>query len=80
MVITLVRVANVDFLPINRGCNVNETKCPACARVSPDLPDRRRNLNHAAARASWNCSSSVEPFSATVEDCPPWMVWVTASK
>ncbi len=29
---------------------------------------------------SWNCSSSVEPFSAVVELCPPWMVWVTVSK
>jgi len=29
---------------------------------------------------SWNCSSSVEPLSAVVELCPPWMVWVTASK
>ena len=29
---------------------------------------------------SKNCSSSVEPLSAVVEDCPPWIVCVTASK
>ena len=28
----------------------------------------------------WNCSSSVEPFRAVVELCPPWMAWVTESK
>jgi hypothetical protein len=33
-----------------------------------------------AAARSWNCSSSVEPFSAVVEDWPCWMAWVTASK
>ena len=33
-----------------------------------------------AAALSWNCSSSVEPFSAVVEDWPCWMAWVTVSK
>jgi hypothetical protein len=42
----------------------------------------RPHIPHAAAAGTvgWNCSSSVEPFSATVEDCAPWMVCVTASK
>ena len=34
----------------------------------------------ALSGASWNCSSSVEPFRAVVELVPPWMVWVTESK
>ena len=33
-----------------------------------------------AAARSWNCSSSVEPFSAVVEDWPCWIAWVTWSK
>src|SRR5690606_28757738 len=48
-------------------------------------PEAARHAGPATAQAtatarSWNCSSSVEPFRATVELCPPWMVWVTASK
>ena len=39
-------------------------------------------LDQAATRwgSGWNCSSSVEPVSAVVEDWPFWMVWATASK
>lgn len=33
-----------------------------------------------ATHYQWNCSSSVEPVSAVVEDCPCWIAWVTASK
>lgn len=33
-----------------------------------------------AARPALNCSSSVEPLRAVVEDWPCWIAWVTASK
>src|ERR1043165_1836996 len=34
----------------------------------------------AAWRAPWNCSSSVDPLSAVVDDSPFWIACVTASK
>ena len=33
-----------------------------------------------ATAVRWNCASSVEPFSAVVDDWPCWIAWVTASK
>jgi len=36
--------------------------------------------DNAVFARSKNCSSSVEPFSAVVDDLPPWIVCVTASK
>lgn len=30
--------------------------------------------------AQWNCSSSVEPFSALTLEVPPWITVVTSSK
>src|SRR5438552_9951107 len=37
-------------------------------------------IDNSAWGFSKNCSSSVEPLSAVVDDSPPWMVCVTASK
>src|SRR6185312_7401077 len=38
------------------------------------------SLGSYAAAMRWNWASSVEPFSAVVDDCPCWIAWVTASK
>lgn len=51
---------------------------------SPDRPSPRPSLaalgDRQAARSALNCSSSVDPLKAVVEDWPCWMAWVTASK
>ncbi len=31
----------------------------------------------ASAACAWNCSDSVEPVSAVVDEVPPMMVWLT---
>ncbi len=33
-----------------------------------------------AASPAWNCSDSVEPVNAVVDEVPPMMVWLTRSK
>jgi len=51
---------------------------------SPDRPSPRPSLaalgDRQAARSALNCSSSVDPLRAVVEDWPCWIAWVTASK
>ncbi len=56
---------------------------PGKPGLFPSLGDRQANGRLAAGQAAFsprNCSSSVEPFSAVVEDWPCWIAWVTASK
>jgi hypothetical protein len=62
-------------------------KCSLPPQATRELPLPSRPPTHSYSKAyaaaevcPWNCSSSVEPLSAVVEDCPPWMVWVTVSK
>ncbi|CRE12512.1 Uncharacterised protein [Bordetella pertussis] len=58
----------------NPPCNYTCWRRPHAGRAPPD---------HAALTACppcSNCTSSVEPVRAVVEDWPPSMVWVTASK
>ncbi len=55
-------------------------QAPLWPRPRPFPGDGGDGRQAAARVPAWNCSSSVLPFSATVDDLPPWMVWVMASK
>jgi hypothetical protein len=49
-------------------------------RKPSSTPEAWAEMPSQAADARWNCASSVDPFSAVVEDCPCWIAWVTWSK
>ena len=62
--------------------NAVQSRTPPSSAFGTFSRQREKGKAYAAALpvSPWNCSSSVEPFSATVDDWLPWIVCVTASK
>jgi hypothetical protein len=52
-----------------------QPRAAPATRIETDLPVRESQ-----PRADLNCSSSVDPLSATTDEAPPWMTVVTSSK
>ena len=79
-------------IPASCATPASERKKPGSAtpQPGPSPPNPRfdaggRSFSRApyaacGVRSAWNCSSSVEPFSAVVDDWPCWIACVTASK
>ena len=67
----------------SRGSPVHAVLVRAGQARSARRPEAGRRLSSVSGQATafcWNCSSSVDPVSAVVDDCPCWIAWVTASK
>ena len=76
-ILQLEEMAGAD----DRGDLTPREECGVCraARLRED-PVQPFATDSSAFGFSKNCSSSVEPLSAVVDDWPPWIACVTASK
>jgi hypothetical protein len=78
------RVSSLPAVPMPVGCtfrpSLPETRRPPRSPRRPSCACSPGAGQAARGVAPWNCSSSVEPARAVVEDSPCWIVCVTASK